>query len=164
MNENDHCDHVLFSESGSASAGVTRIGWLHKKNIWANLLAQPVWLKSDHILNEMRKITISNQSHKSYRKHKSENGRTRTSEYIRGGIRCHGGVSIPCWPVAPANTLLLVSDWDRLQVIFVWPLYLHIPSENINQSQKSFYQTRHACVILQLHVLEVTKWKKHRYD
>jgi hypothetical protein len=44
---------------------------------------------------EMTKITISNQSQKSYRKYKSENGRTRTSEYIRGGIRCHGGVSIP---------------------------------------------------------------------
>jgi hypothetical protein len=38
---------------------------------------------------EMTKITNSNQSHKSYRKYKSENGRTRTSEYIRGGIRCH---------------------------------------------------------------------------
>jgi hypothetical protein len=45
---------------------------------------------------EMTKITISNQSHKSYRKYKSENGRTRTSEYIRGGIKCHRGVSIPC--------------------------------------------------------------------
>ena len=53
-------------------------------------------------LSEMTKITNSNLSHKSYRKYKSENGRTRTSEYIRGGIRCHGGVSIPCWPVAPA--------------------------------------------------------------
>jgi hypothetical protein len=31
---------------------------------------------------EMTKKPISNQSHKSY----SENGRTRTSEYIRGGI------------------------------------------------------------------------------
>jgi hypothetical protein len=30
------------------------------------------------------KITNSNQSHKSYRKYKSENGRIRTSEYIRG--------------------------------------------------------------------------------
>jgi hypothetical protein len=47
-------------------------------------------------LNEMTKITTSNQSHKSYRKCKSENGRTRTSEFIRGGIRCHGGASIPC--------------------------------------------------------------------
>jgi hypothetical protein len=46
--------------------------------------------------SEMTKITISNQSHKSKRKYKSENGRTRTSKYIRGGIRCHGGVSIPC--------------------------------------------------------------------
>jgi hypothetical protein len=36
------------------------------------------------------KITISNQSHKSYRKYKSDNGCTRTSEYISGGIRCHG--------------------------------------------------------------------------
>jgi hypothetical protein len=45
---------------------------------------------------EMTKITISNQSCKSKRKYKSENGRTWTSEYIRGGIRCHGGVSIPC--------------------------------------------------------------------
>jgi hypothetical protein len=37
-----------------------------------------------------KKIMNSNQSHKSYRKYKSENGRTRTYEYIRGGIRCHG--------------------------------------------------------------------------
>jgi hypothetical protein len=49
-------------------------------------------LKSNNItgcksfIHEMTKITISNQSHKSYRKYKSENGRTRTSEYIRGGI------------------------------------------------------------------------------
>jgi hypothetical protein len=50
---------------------------------------------------EMTKITISNQSHKSYRKYKSENGLKQASEYIRGGIRCHGGVSIPCRPVAP---------------------------------------------------------------
>jgi hypothetical protein len=46
--------------------------------------------------HEMTEIMISNQFHTSYRKCKSENGRTRTSEYIRGGIRCHGGVSIPC--------------------------------------------------------------------
>jgi hypothetical protein len=45
---------------------------------------------------KMTKITISTKSHKSYRKYKSENGRTRASEYIRGGIRCQGGVSIPC--------------------------------------------------------------------
>jgi hypothetical protein len=30
---------------------------------------------------EMTKITNSNQSHKSYREYKSENGRTRTSEW-----------------------------------------------------------------------------------
>jgi hypothetical protein len=46
-------------------------------------------------VHDMTKITNSNRSHKSYRKYKSENGRTRTSKYIRGGIRCHGGVSIP---------------------------------------------------------------------
>jgi hypothetical protein len=51
---------------------------------------------------EMTNIMNSNQSHKSFRKYKSENGRTRASEYIRGGIRCHGRVSIPCWPVTPA--------------------------------------------------------------
>jgi hypothetical protein len=39
---------------------------------------------------------------KSYRKYKSENGHTRTSENIGGGIRCLGGVSIPCWQVTPA--------------------------------------------------------------
>jgi hypothetical protein len=39
---------------------------------------------------EMTEKTNSIQSHKSYRKNKSESGRTRTSEYIRGGIRCHG--------------------------------------------------------------------------
>jgi tRNA splicing ligase len=59
-----------------------RMPWMHcRQNGW---------------VNEMTKITISNQSSKSKRKYKSENGRTRTSEYIRGGIRCHGRVSIPC--------------------------------------------------------------------
>jgi hypothetical protein len=48
------------------------------------------------ILDEMTKITNSIQCHKSDRKNKSENWCTRTSEYIRGGIRCLGGVSIPC--------------------------------------------------------------------
>jgi hypothetical protein len=52
--------------------------------------------RQDVTLYEMTKMTISNHSHKSYRKYKSQNGCTRTSEYIRGGIRCHGGVSIPC--------------------------------------------------------------------
>jgi hypothetical protein len=61
-------------------------------------------------INEMTKITISNQSHKSYRKYKSENGCTRTSAYIRGGIRCHGGVSIPCWPVTPAVSPISTFD------------------------------------------------------
>jgi hypothetical protein len=57
---------------------------------------------------EMTKITNSNQSHKSYRKYKSENGRivTRTSEYIRGEIRCHGGESTHCWPATPAVSLI----------------------------------------------------------
>jgi hypothetical protein len=32
---------------------------------------------------------------------KSENGLIQTSVYIRGGIRCHGGGSIPCSLVAP---------------------------------------------------------------
>jgi hypothetical protein len=63
-----------------------------------------------HNHNEMTKITISNQSHKSYRKYKSENGHTRTSEYIRGEIRCHGGVSIPCWPVTPAVSPISTFD------------------------------------------------------
>jgi hypothetical protein len=53
-------------------------------------------LGDGHKITEMTKITNSNQSHKSYRKFKSENGPTRISEYSRGGIRCHGGVSIPC--------------------------------------------------------------------
>jgi hypothetical protein len=58
---------------------------------------------------EMIKITSSIQSHMSNRKYKSENGRTRTSEYIRGGIRYHGGVSIPCRSIKPA-----VSPFSRL--------------------------------------------------
>jgi hypothetical protein len=49
----------------------------------------------------MTKITNSIKSLKSYRKYKSENGRTRTSEYIRGGIRRHGGVSIPRRSITP---------------------------------------------------------------
>jgi hypothetical protein len=60
-------------------------------------------------IDEMTKITNSIQSHKSNRKYKSENGRTRTSEYIRGGIRGHGGVSIPCRSITPA-----VSPFSRL--------------------------------------------------
>jgi hypothetical protein len=71
---------------------------------------------------EMTKITISNQSRKSKRKYKSENGRTlwRTSEYIRGGIKCHGGVSIPCRPVASAvrpisnQRELTLNSWTKL--------------------------------------------------
>jgi hypothetical protein len=66
-----------------------------------------------HIQNilkyEMTKITNSNQSHKPYKKFKSENGRIRTFESIRDGIRCHGGVRIPCRPVTPA-----VSPISRL--------------------------------------------------
>jgi hypothetical protein len=46
-------------------------------------------------------ITNNIQSHKSNRKYKLENGRTRTSEYIKGGIRCHGGVSIPYRSITP---------------------------------------------------------------
>jgi hypothetical protein len=60
--------------------------------------------------HERTKITNSNQSHKSYGKYKSENGRTWTSEYIRGGIRCQGGVSIPCWPVIPALSPIFILD------------------------------------------------------
>jgi hypothetical protein len=62
---------------------------------------------------EMTKITNSIQSHKSNRKYKSENGRTRTSEYIRGGIRFHGGVIIPCRSITPA-----VSPFDILCMRF----------------------------------------------
>jgi hypothetical protein len=58
---------------------------------------------------EMTKITNSNQSHKPYRKFKSENGRIWTFEFIRGGIKCHGGVCIPCRPVTPT-----VSPISRL--------------------------------------------------
>jgi hypothetical protein len=36
-----------------------------------------------------KKITNSNKSHKSYRKYKWNNEHSRTSEYIRRGIRCH---------------------------------------------------------------------------
>ena len=55
-----------------------------------------VLVKIHYNNNEMKKMTNSNLSHYSYRKYKSENGRTWTSEYIRDGIRYHGGVSIPC--------------------------------------------------------------------
>jgi hypothetical protein len=66
------------------------------------------------LLKEMTKITNSIQYHKSYGKYKSENGRTRTSEYIRGGIRCHGGVSIPCRSITPAVTRDTVSRWIKM--------------------------------------------------
>jgi hypothetical protein len=58
---------------------------------------------------EMTKITNSIQSHKSKMKYKSENGRTRTSAYIRDEIKSHGGVSIPCRSITPA-----VSPFPRL--------------------------------------------------
>jgi hypothetical protein len=62
-------------------------------------------------MHKRTKITNSNQSHKSYKKYKLEDGRTRTSEYIRGGIRCHGGETIPCWPVTP--TVSSISKLDE---------------------------------------------------
>jgi hypothetical protein len=52
--------------------------------------------------HEMTKITNSNQVHKSYMKYNSENGCTQASEYIRGGIRCHGEGNSPCRLVTPA--------------------------------------------------------------
>jgi hypothetical protein len=61
---------------------------------------------------EMIKITNSIRSHKSYRKCKSENGHARTSEYIRGGIRCHGGVSISCRSITPAVSTV----WNNRKV------------------------------------------------
>jgi hypothetical protein len=84
--------------------------------LWAQVLTFPTTpvcslIHFQDILHEMTKITISNQSRKSKTKYKSENGRTRTSKYIRGGIRCHGGVSIPCWPVTPAVNP--ISTFDR---------------------------------------------------
>jgi hypothetical protein len=57
------------------------------------------------LLNEITKI----QSHKSNTKYESENGRTLTTEYIRGGIRCHRGVSIPCRSITPT-----VNPFSRL--------------------------------------------------
>jgi hypothetical protein len=63
------------------------------------------------VILEMTKIMISNQSHKCYRKYDSENWRLRTYEYIRGGMRCHGGVSIPCQPVTP--TVIPISTFDK---------------------------------------------------
>jgi hypothetical protein len=62
-----------------------------------------------NVIHEMTKVMNRIQSHKSYRKYKSENGRRRTSEYTRGGIRCHGGVSTPCRSITPA-----VSPFSRL--------------------------------------------------
>jgi hypothetical protein len=61
-------------------------------------------------VSEMTKITNSNQSHNSYRKYKSENGRTRTSEYITGGIRCHGGVSIRFYVVVFCLPHFILED------------------------------------------------------
>jgi hypothetical protein len=87
---------------------------------------------------EMTKITISNQSRKSKRKYKSENERTRTSEYIRGGIRCHGGVSIPCWPVTPAvSPIGCVYQFD-LSWLFVYDgVYINLTS--VDCVQQCFY-------------------------
>jgi hypothetical protein len=82
----------------------------------------------------MTKIANSNQSHKFSRKYKSENGRTRTSEYIRGGIRCQGGVSIPSRPVTPVtifpdyvtvvkvSVLRTVNDWYETHQIASDPM------------------------------------------
>jgi hypothetical protein len=48
--------------------------------------------------NEMTKTTNNNKSHNSYKKYKTENGRTQTSEYITGGNRCHEVISIETKP------------------------------------------------------------------
>jgi hypothetical protein len=85
--------------------------WLHNVLKWGSFLVViSICIENgETYMYEMTKITISNQSHKSYRKYKSENGRTRTSEYIRGGIRCHGGVNIP---VSCIKILLLHRTWS----------------------------------------------------
>jgi hypothetical protein len=90
--------HLLGDCSGEGNIHV----WRTTRIIFDSIIRTFHLSREDPSSNEMTKITSSNQSHKSYRKSKSENGRTRTSEYIRGGIRCYGGVNIPCRPVAPA--------------------------------------------------------------
>jgi hypothetical protein len=62
----------------------------------------------------MAKIPNSDQSQNTSRIYKSEgkNGLTRTPRYTRGGIRCLGGVSIPCWSITPAVSPVLWS-WMR---------------------------------------------------
>jgi hypothetical protein len=93
FHSHDAYDHRLFMENGGTKERhhTKVIGWL----------------------DEMTKITNSNQSQNTYRKYKSENGRTRTSEHIRGGIRCHGGVSIPCWEFTlQMNTGVQIIHWN----------------------------------------------------
>jgi hypothetical protein len=84
--------------------------WTYSMRRWTDSMRRSLFCVESSFKSRQNKITIRNRSHKSYRKYKSENGRTRTSEYIRGGIRCHGGVSIPCWPVTPAVSPISTFD------------------------------------------------------
>jgi hypothetical protein len=54
---------------------------------------------------ERRDITNNHLSHKSTK----ELGITQTPGYTRGGIRCVGGVTIPCRLITPALIPILVS-------------------------------------------------------
>jgi hypothetical protein len=84
----------------------------------------------------MTKITNSIQSYKSCRKYKSGNGHTRTSEYIRGGIRCHGGISIPCRPVTYAVNL--VSRWGKRYELTVVEISV---SRTVNNWYETYQRT-----------------------
>jgi hypothetical protein len=65
--------------------------------------------KQDYCPYKMTKIMNSIQSHKSYRKTNQRMG-IHGPLNIWGGIRCHGGVNIPCWPVTPAVSPISTLD------------------------------------------------------
>jgi hypothetical protein len=103
---------VYYSNCNSKKSLILFDELLERKSgfiVDATNIKTTLW-RHDDLQHEMTKITNSNQSHNSCRKYKSENKPTRTSEYIRSGIRCHGGVSIPCWPFTPAVSPISTFD------------------------------------------------------
>jgi hypothetical protein len=76
----------------------------------------------------------SNQSQKSCRKYKSENGQTGTSDHIRDGIRCLGVVSIPCRP-ATLDASTISGSGKRYE-----PLSRSVCRERLNDWYET-YQT-----------------------
>jgi hypothetical protein len=129
QNEESSLSHMAISSTDLAQSHGTAFGIFFGSITLINLfsdfelffgpstISRNVHLTYQNWFREMTKIMISSQSHKSCRNYKSENGRTRISEYIRSGIRFHGGVSIPADRSHPLWALFprLINDTTRSQ-------------------------------------------------